>query len=176
MFYCESISERGITLRLDRLTCQDSVKCVWMCEYACCFKPVAQAPWFLWCYPFVYASFGHSPVTLGKARQWAIWNVLGLHFCFVAGFLFVPVCDVSVVTPRHIIPKVPHMDHIINKCSAYSPGTAEWGKNWANCVLSLHSTSTNNYAWSKLPLFACSNLQTRFISLFCACWRSFTWL
>lgn len=51
----------------------------------------------LGCY-HIYASTRHNPVTLGNALQWAIWNKLGLHFCFVPGILFVRVCDVSVVT------------------------------------------------------------------------------
>lgn len=46
-------------------------------------------------------------------------------FCFVPGILFVCVCGVSVVTSQHINLNVPHMDHIINKRSAYSPGNAE---------------------------------------------------
>lgn len=77
---------------------------------------------------FVYSSFGRGPVTLGKARRWAIWNVLSLHFCFAPGLLFVRVCGVSVATPLHISLEVPHMDRIINKRSAQRPGIAEWGR------------------------------------------------
>lgn len=44
----------------------------------------------------VYASA--DPATLGNALHGAIWNALGLHFCFVPGILFVRVCDVSAVT------------------------------------------------------------------------------